>query len=188
MAGLIYRRLSRWARPRTWVACAVTAIACLFLFDRRRTHLGVEVLLDAERWYTPARVVALFDVLGPDGRRLYAISEVTLDLVFPIAYGLLLATVLVRLVGWSGPLWSLLPIGAALADVLENITIATLAVSYRGTESALMWVAAVFTAVKSALLLATFVALVVGLAVTGWRAVFRGPRPNRATTSRREEI
>ena len=100
---------------------------------------------------------ALFDDLGrldANARFVYAATGLTVDMAFPVAYGLLLAILLFRL--WRGgvPLY-LLPLAMAAADVLENATIAALALNYAGAPSPFAWLAAVFTLVKTILIAAT---------------------------------
>ena len=56
----------------------------------------------------------------------------------------------------------LLPLALALADALENITVAALALSYDGAPSPMAWLAAVFTLVKTVLIVATLAATCVG--------------------------
>ena len=55
-----------------------------------------------------------------------------------------------------------LPLAVALADALENITVAALALSHDGAPSPLAWPAAVFTLVKWLLSLATLAVICVG--------------------------
>ena len=124
---------------------------------------GLE-LLDTRQWYTPDQAAALFgalDRLDPRARAVYAWTEVSVDLVFPVAYGLLLALALLRLFGDARPFY-LLPIAGAVADVFENISIALLAATYDGAPSSWTRVAAVFTLLKSVLILAGLVAAVYG--------------------------
>ena len=78
----------------------------------------------------------------------------------------------VQAVSRRGPLY-LLPLALALADALENITVAALALSYDGAPSPLAWLAALFTLVKTVLIVATMAATCVGgmrwLWVRRWR-------------------
>ena len=96
-------------------------------------------MLDGRGWYTPAEAAALFDALDrldADARVVYATTALTVDMVFPASYGLLFAALLFRLFRGGAPLY-LLPLALALADVLENTTVAVLALSYGG--SLLRW-------------------------------------------------
>ena len=114
-------------------------------------------MLDGRGWYTPGEAAALFDALDrldASARVVYATTALTIDMVFPVSYGLLFAVLLFLLFRGGAPLY-LLPLAVALADALENITIAALALSYDGASSPLAWLAAVFTLVKTMLFVAT---------------------------------
>ena len=98
--------------------------------------------------------MSLFDALDrhdADARAVYAWTELSLDMAFLAAYGLLFAILLLRQFGSRVPLY-LVPLAAAFADALENITVAALAASYDGMPSPVAWMAATFTLLKSALL------------------------------------
>ena len=130
----------------------------------RNARLAGLDLLDSRGWYTPEEAAVLFDALDRlDGsaRVVYATTALTIDMVFPASYGVLLAGVLFRLFP-GGPALYLLPLALALADVLENITVAGLALSYAGAPSSLAWLAAAFTLVKTVLIVATLAVTCVG--------------------------
>ena len=93
-------------------------------------------------------------------------------MAFPAAYGLLGATVLVRL--FRGPL-RLPPLALAAADVAENLTVAALALMHTGAHSPLAWLAASFTLVKTVLIVATLAATVIGVARWRWVRLRRRP-------------
>ncbi len=135
------------------------------LFERHHRLGGLE-LLDGRGWYTPEDAAALFgalDRLDADARLVYAATGLTIDMAFPIAYGLLFAILLFRL---SQVPLHLLPIALAVLDILENLTVAALALSYAGSPSPVAWLAGVFTLIKTALVYATLLA-VLG-AATHW--------------------
>ena len=122
-------------------------------------------------WYTPDEAAALFealDRLDASARAVYATTALTIDMVFPASYGLLLAILLFRLFRGGAPLY-LLPVAVALADGLENITVAALALSHDGAPSFLAWPAAVFTALKTALFVATLAVTCVGAMRWMWQ-------------------
>jgi len=152
--------VNRYATWRTALAAMAAIAACIAGLLWRRDRLGGLELLDSRLWYTPEDAEALFDALDrldAGGRVLYAATGLTIDLAFPVAYGLLFAILLFRL--FRAPLY-LLPLAAAAADVLENLTVAVLALGHDGAPSALAWFAAAFTLVKAVLCYAT-------LAMTG---------------------
>ena len=167
--------LERLAARRVVVPTVLAALLCLAAFQWRDARLGGLELLDTRQWYTPEQAAALFgalDRLDPRARAVYAWTEVSVDMVFPVAYGLLLALALLRLFGDARPLY-LLPIAGAVADAFENISIALLAATYDGTPSPWTMAAAVFTLLKSALILAALTAVAAG--VIRWLWVARRP-------------
>ena len=164
--------LQRLATRRVVIPMMLAALLCLAAFQWRDARLGGLELLDTRQWYTPEEAAALFgalDRLDPRARAVYAWTEVSVDLVFPAAYGLLLALALLRLFGNGRPFY-LLPIAGAAADVFENVSIALLAVTYAGAPSSWTRVAAVFTLLKSALILVSLIAAVGGVIRWPWVA------------------
>ena len=94
-------------------------------------------------------------------------------MAFPVAYGLLLAILLVRLWRGGAPLY-LLPLTMAAADVLENLTVAALALSHdAGAPSPLAWPATIFTLVKTVLIAATAGATGIGAMRWLWERLRR---------------
>lgn len=81
------RLQARLRRFATWPAIAILLLlvaACSQGFEWRRSQLGYETrVLGARFGYSPQEAIALFDAPAPSGRHLYALSEVTLDVVFP---------------------------------------------------------------------------------------------------------
>ncbi len=168
MATSIRAVLKRWATQRVAAAALAGAAACVAGLVWRQHRLGGLELLDSRGWYTPGEAAALFDALDrldANARLVYAATGLTIDMVFPVAYGLLLAILLVRLWRGAAPLY-LLPLAMAAADMLENLTVAALALSYAGAPTPLAWPAAIFTLVKTVLMAAT--AAAVGIGAIRW--------------------
>ena len=156
--------VERWASWRVAVAASVGVVGCVAGLAWRHARLAGLDLLDSRGWYTPAEAAVLFDALdqlSSSARAVYATTALTIDMVFPASYGLLFAILLFRLFRGGAPLY-LLPLAVALADVLENITVTVLPLSHDGSPSPLAWLAAAFTAVKTALFVATLAVTCVG--------------------------
>ena len=155
----------RVASRRVVAAAVVGLVASLAGLAWRGQRLDGIELLDTRGWYTPDDVTALFGALERlDGGALavYAITALTIDMLFPVCYGLLFALLLRRLV--RGAALFLAPLGLALSDVLENATVAALALSFDGGPTSWAWLAAVFTLVKTVLIAATLAAVAVSAA------------------------
>nr|MDE0502239.1 hypothetical protein [bacterium] len=173
----IGREMERLATWRITVAALIGTVGCVAGLVWRQARLVGLDLLDGRGWYTPGEAAALFDALDrldASARGVYAATALTVDMVFPVSYGLLLAVLLFRLFQGRAPLY-LLPLVLAFTDVLENVTIAVLALSYNGGPSRLAWLAAAFTLVKTGLIVATLAAVSVGGMLWLW-ARFRRSR------------
>jgi hypothetical protein len=137
----------------------VLLIFNLFLFPARTKRLetlsgGAGPVLDVRFGYSPDEVHAYAAALGPEGRRLYAITQVTLDLAYPALYGLLLAGLLVLVLARGFPgrqgvaLLALVPFAMALLDVAENLAIVVLMLLFPVTPVWLAHLASAFTVDK----------------------------------------
>ena len=165
--------LARCATRRVGLGALAGVIACVAGLVWRHDRLGGLALLDARGWYTPPEAAALFDALDAldaNARLVYATTALTIDMVFPVAYGLLFAIVLVRLFRAS---LFVLPLALAVSDALENLTVAALALGHAGAPSAVAWLAAGFTLVKTVLIFATLAATGAGAARWIWGRIRR---------------
>jgi hypothetical protein len=126
---------------------------------------------DSRLWYTAADTRDYLGQIGPSGRCLYVATLLTLDLLMPVLYGGLLGYLIASLcsVGF-GRRWVWVPVGAATADIGENILLAYLAATFDGGASRLTPVAACLTAAKWVLSAAAVFGLILGAL---WRGVIR---------------
>jgi hypothetical protein len=143
----------------------------LLLFPARGQRLEAYLaykanVLDARLYYTPGQAYRYFSDLGSPGRQLYAVSELTLDLFYPLLYGFFLSLLL----AWIHPrlsperrflsLLPLLPLAGALADLGENLNITVLLLAYPIDLYWLVYLADLFTLLKwLAILLSIFLIL-----------------------------
>jgi hypothetical protein len=166
MLDRLYAWLKRYSTWPVFTLLLFLFLLCSQGFQWRREVLGAEAhLLDVRMGYSPAQAVELLGALGPQGRGLYGLTEVTLDLVFPFLYGGMIASLLVNLVrGARVKYLLLLPLLTGLFDLLENATIAYLAWTFDGRESPLMWAASALTSAKNVLAILSVLAV---LAVAG---------------------
>ena len=167
--------LRRYATRRVAGVALAGVVACVAGLVWRQDRLGGLELLDSRGWYTPGEAAALFDTLDSldaNARLVYAATGLTIDMAFPVAYGLLLAILLFRLFRGGIALF-LLPLAMAAADILENMTVAGLALSHAGAPSPLAWLAAAFTLTKTVLIAASAAALGVGIVRWLWHRLRR---------------
>jgi hypothetical protein len=119
-------------------------------FMWRQDLLGVSVVLpDVLTGYTPETLCRIYDEMGESGRHTYAISQATLDVVFPMVYGLLFGILITQL---YDPRWArrlvLVPLIAFTFDLGENALTGWLAWTHIGKPSAWAWLAATCTWIK----------------------------------------
>ncbi|GAC1501810.1 MAG: hypothetical protein NVS2B14_14400 [Chamaesiphon sp.] len=128
--------------------------------------------LDFQFWYSPERAYEMLEEYGEKGRKLYALSVLTLDFVFPIIYSLFFAVILTLLLRYSvsdESFWKnvrFLPFAAMLSDWLENFGIFIMLTQPKRLETVAI-LSSIFTSIKwtlisttiGAILLFAFVAL-----------------------------
>lgn len=128
-------------------------LGCTFAFNCRSKKLGHKSLDSAYLWYSQTDAKTFLHAIGPDGRNLYAATQLTLDLVYPIVYGVLLGWLLVCVYPPEWSEWIVwLPLLAVMFDLGENFTTAYLALTFAETESTIATMAAICTLMKWSML------------------------------------
>lgn len=109
--------------PKILVSLSV-CLACNVVFKWRASQLDYAGVLDARLCYSREAVLALFHQLC-DGRSLYLVTELTVDMIFPLAYAYFLS----KAAAWitkGNPTWlGWLPWIAAGIDIIENLIISS---------------------------------------------------------------
>jgi hypothetical protein len=171
-------RLNRFSRILSLILLIAACGLCLALFNVRSAELERHAARTASPCpldslespdsrtggYDAATLDALFNCWGQQGRELYAKTQVSLDLVFPLAYGLLLGLLVLNLARAGQERLVLVPLLALSADLGENLLLAGLAWHGPPVAPALASVALACTYAKFGLLVASL-ALILVLAV-----------------------
>lgn len=127
--------------------------------------------IDLQLFYTPEKVYSMIEAYGEAGRAMYRTVELTVDIIYPIVYTLFFALFVTWLFqrGFAADSrmqkWNVVPLGAWLFDLLENIGIVTMLSIYPSTPAALAWLTALFTLVKWLFAGATILLILTGLAM-----------------------
>jgi hypothetical protein len=106
--------------------------------------------LDLMFFYSPAQAFAMIEKYGATGRDIYLKIELTADIIYPIVYtlfyGLLLSWLFQRGFASNSPVQKLnvVPVGAWLFDLLENIAIVSLLTAHPSQPAALAVLAMLF--------------------------------------------
>lgn len=177
MADQAWRLIAPWATLPVFAGFFVLSLIFIFvLFPMHRKHYPPgTVTLDANRWgFTVADAKELLGQrLNADQLRVYRRQELVTDMLFPLVYGLGFTLAMVMLARYVGaPRWLIfLPIAAAIADYIENISVAVMiGRQLRGQELGPMAsIGSVASRFKHFLLLATVVTLIVLCGMALWR-------------------
>lgn len=135
------------------------------------------MILDMRSGYTPDKVYTYLEVLGAEGRQLYATLHIAADLVFPVIYSLFfafaIAWLLRQLAASDHPVQRLilLPFVAGLADLAENVSILIMNWAYPTRLDGLARLANLFTLIKFGLMPLGVAFIVIGLGILAWRRI-----------------
>ena len=178
MANGFFNQLERFASWQVVALLFVLFVLCAQGFQWRQKKLGHENPgLDGRGWYSPDDVRDFFHNIKEEGRRIYYTTELTLDLLFPLVYSLLFSSFIIHVYPReTAKVLVLVPLMAAICDVLENIMLAYLAWQFDEHVSPLARVAAIATAIKSGLLLLSGLLILAGAVWTIWRTSTAAPQ------------
>ena len=102
---------------------------------------------------SPKQILAKLPHWGEEGRKHYALAELTLDTVYPLVYGLCYMLVISLMFRKSTlreryPWINIIPLGMVVFDYLENLSIVGLLYGYPTTPTILLWSCAIGNALK----------------------------------------
>jgi hypothetical protein len=163
-------RFHSWARG--WLILALIAGLVVFAV---LTLPGVQAAsgdtegLDTRHFYTPDEAFATVASYDDAGRAALRVFYLTADIVNPILY----TSFLVLLISWlfqrgfkpesAMQKLNVLPIGAAIFDLLENICVVTMISVYPAQPRIVAWLSTVGTTTKYIFIYVSFVLVLVGL-------------------------
>ena len=134
--------------------------------------------LDLMFFYTPAQAFAMLDKYGEAGRSIYLKIELTADILYPIVYTLFFSLLISWLFqrafkpGHNLRRWNVMPVGAWVFDLLENVGIVSMLAEYPSQPVLLAWATMIAGSLKWG-----FAFLIIGLVLVGLvRATLNGFR------------
>ena len=135
--------------------------------------------IDLLFFYTPEKVYSMIDAYGEAGRALYRTIELTTDIVYPIVYTLFFSLAITWLFqrgldkDHKFQRLNIVPFGAWLFDLLENLSIVIMLSSYPSQPGILAWIATVFTMIKWLFAGASIALLIIGIVAATRKAIER---------------
>lgn len=170
LSNLLYRY------AKGWLILVFAAIDILFnvaILPRMQANLeaasGGVGPIDLRFLSTPEQLQSMVAAYGEAGRASYRTFELTGDILYPIAYtlffSLLLSWLLQRAFAGDSSvrLLNVVPFGAWLFDLLENLGIVTMLSIYPNTSMLVAWATILFTIVKWVFAIASVVLIVFAL-------------------------
>jgi len=140
---------------------------------------GMKILDMMPTGYDTAYVNKLFDTLGEQGRNLYLYTQLPVDMVYPLLFGVSNCLLLAFFLNKLGKLESLffylcfLPLFSGLFDYSENAGIITLLSTYPNHSEALVHITNIFSVLKSATTTIYFSVLIVCIILLAIKFVMR---------------
>ena len=125
--------------------------------------------IDLLIFYTPEKVYSMVESYGEAGRASYRTFEITGDIAYPIVYTLFFSLTITWLFQRGFPSnssmhkYNVVPFGAWLFDLFENLGIVGMLSIYPSTPALLAWVTAIFTFLKWLFVLPVILLLLYGL-------------------------
>lgn len=130
MTDWVWGQISAFASLGVFAGFFVVSLIFIFvLFPLTNRHYKGITTLDGNLWgFTKADAKATLGSMSEQQLRVYRMQELLTDLIFPLVYGLGFAVAMVLLARYAGaPHWLvLLPLAAALADYVENLSVVTM--------------------------------------------------------------
>ena len=127
-----------------------TLIAVLVLLFLVFPNLPIsDELLDVKSRYSYEEAMNALEAYGPEGRTIYLLVSLLLDTLLPVAYVTFFAGVIYRFRLSEGTWWlAYIPVFGGVWDLLENIQISAMLISYPDiAEAQVVW-ASTFTYLK----------------------------------------
>jgi hypothetical protein len=184
MADWVWAHIAPYATLPVFAGFFVVSLLfILVLFPLTKRHFKGIVTLDGNPWgFSVADAAELLGTreaagkMTPDQLKRYRQQEMLTDMLFPLVYGFGFAIAMVMLARYNGaPRWLIfLPLAAALADYIENISVtAMIGRRLRGEDLGPMaGIGSVASRFKHFLLLATVLVLLGLCGFALWRRYF----------------
>jgi hypothetical protein len=134
---------------------------------------------DLSVYYSAGELYDMAEGYGQSGRDAYIYVRFTFDLAWPLVYTFFLVTTISwiyqKVLPGESP-WrviNLLPVLGMVGDYLENISTSIVMWRYPQLTPVVDWMAGIFTSVKWLLISGSFIALLAGIVLLGWRVIRR---------------
>lgn len=121
-------------------------------------------VLDLQFFYSPEYAYQVISAYTPSMRQAAALTRLTLDIVYPLVYGMMLSLLLILTFrrAFNSDFAVFIPWGGVLFDYLENIGFAIMFLSYPREYYFVAQISAIFTFLKWSLIGISFLLALIG--------------------------
>ena len=180
--------LDRFSTKRNLILGIISAFIVVSIMGALTQMLVYDVYGDANMpdtnfGYTFLDIQTAFDTLGSEGLQMW-LQVHLLDLIFPLTYAFSMVFGIMMELRATVPdkrnlrLLALLPIGGAIADYIENILIASQAISYPEVSPQIIAIASIVTILKWVLLYVAFAIVFILLIILVIKQIIQRKRDN----------
>lgn len=117
--------------------------------------------IDTQFAYTPQKAYQLIGDYGESARKSYITGELTIDLIYPVIYSLILCFILFLI--YKNQKIVLFPFLILIADYFENFGIVTMLYNYPQKLISVAWITSFFSTLKWILIVVTILIIISGL-------------------------
>lgn len=170
MISALSRLLHHWARG--WVILALLGVFVVFVavtLPLLQSAPGGDIeSLDTQFFYTPEQAFSTVASYGDAGRfwiRIYLTWDIATPILYTLIYSLVISWLIRRSYKPGSKLQKLnvLPVGAGLSDLFENICVVVLLSVYPAQPTVVAWLSTLFTMSKMVFLGLSTLLILVGL-------------------------
>jgi len=136
------------------------------------------VLLDMmPSGYSSKYILTLFSTLGKEGREVYLLNQIPIDMIYPVLFGISYCLLLAFVLNKLNKLHTILfyacffPIIAGIADYLENFGIIAMLTNYPNISGSIAIMTNSFTVLKSVFTTIYFVILLIAFIALGIKLI-----------------
>ncbi len=177
LSGWLARNAKGWLLLVSFAVMAFCMAVLLPGAEAAITATGAGGPIDLMFFPLPGQSYAVVDALGEAGRASYRLTELTVDVIYPLSYtffcSLLITLLLQRALDKNSPLQRLnvLPFGALIFDLLENIGVITMLSIHPDQPAALGFYTMAANGIKWLFVISCILTLLFALAAFGWKKI-----------------
>lgn len=162
-----FMAVSTWIKAITWLAASQIIYFVMLLVtipSVEKQANGMKILDLMTFGYSPQYLTSFMETLGKQGRDIYLMNQIPLDMIYPglmAVSGAMFIALLAKKVNRRLGILMFIPLFSALFDYLENGMITTMLLAFPRVQQPIIFMSSAFTITKTMLTTLYLVILVV---------------------------